>query len=262
MSAVNSKVLFFLAAAVATDAELAAINRLQTVYREVKVCDGSVADAAKYGSGLLESFDFLAGTIPTAYSSVEGAVTLTVPSSVAPDQFKVLPAAVSIDASNVDVQQLAAVKSVIDPATGLATMTDLAAHASVVWTSSDETKATVGADGLVTAVAAGTTNVTATLTAGTPVTGITGEADTELLTKAAHGFKTGDYLKLTALTGGTGLTVNTLHFAIVKSVDTLQLASSLANAVAGTAEAFTADISDATLVPAPVTAVCAVTVIA
>lgn len=165
MSAVNSKVLFFLAAAVATAAEVAAIARLETVFRNVKVRDGSVVANNSYGSGLLESFDFLAGTVPTAYSSVEGAVTITIPGATLPDDFKVFPAVLSIDASDVDVQTPAAVKAEI--VNGLATLTNLTGDASVGWTSSDTGKATVHATtGKITAVAAGTTTITATLTIG------------------------------------------------------------------------------------------------
>lgn len=42
-------------------------------------------------------------------------------------------------------------------------------------------------------------------TAGTAVTGITGEADTDLFTKVGHGFTNGDLVILTELSGGTGL---------------------------------------------------------
>jgi uncharacterized protein YjdB len=166
MSANNSKVLFFLAGVNATAAEVAAIARLETVFRNVKVRSGADANLTKYGSGQLESFDFLAGAgIPTAYSAVEGAVTLTVPVATIPDDFKVYPATLSVDASDADVQTPAAVKAEI--VNGLAKLTNLTGDASVGWTSSDETKATVHATtGKITAVAAGTTTITATLTIG------------------------------------------------------------------------------------------------
>ena len=262
MSKVLSVVLFFTASAIPTDAETAQIARLETVFQNVRVRNGAapVADF-KYGE-TLEPFDFLAGTnIPSVFSSVEGAVTIAVPSAVNPDQFKVFPAAVTIDASNADVQQLAAVKAAI--VNGFAAMTDLSADASVVWSSSDATKATVGAGtGLVTAVAAGSTTVTATLTAGTTVTGGAIEADTDLYTKAAHGFKTGDALKLVSLSGGTGLTAGTTYYFVKSSDDTGKLASSYLNAIAGTVVDVTVDATSVVLVAAPVTATCAVTVAA
>lgn len=261
MSKVLSIVLFFTATAIPTDAEVAQIGRLETVFQNVRVRNGSapVADF-KYGDAL-ESFDFLAGTnIPTVFSEVEGAVTIAVPSAVNPDQFKVFPAAITIDASNADVQQLAAVKAVIT--NGLAAMTDLAADASVVWTNSDDTKATVGADGLVTAVAAGSTVVTATLTAATAVTAGAIAAATDLYTKAAHGFVTGDALKLVSLTGGTGLTAGTTYYFVKLSADTGKLASSYLNAIAGTVVDVTVDATSVVLVKAPVVSTCAVTVAA
>lgn len=263
MSANSSKVLYFTAGSVPTVREIAEIARLETVFRNVQVRSGAVAGDTKFGSGLAETFDYLSGTtIPAAYSGVEGAVTITVPSDVAPDQFKVFPAAVTIDASNVDVQQLAAVKAVI--AGGLATMTDLAADASVVWTSSDGTKATVDADGLVTAAAAGEATITATLTAGTAVTAGAIEADTELYTKAAHGFQTGDALKLVSLTGGNGLTAGTTYHFRKVTVDTGMLCASYANAAAKTPVPVnvTVDGTDVVLVKAPQVSTCVVTVAA
>lgn len=43
------------------------------------------------------------------------------------------------------------------------------------------------------------------LTAGTPITGVTGVAATDLFTKASHGLTNGDLVILTALSGGAGL---------------------------------------------------------
>lgn len=269
MSKVLSVVLFFTATAFPTAVELAQVARLETVFRNVKVRDGSAAAADLRFSGGLEAFDFLAGpNIPAAYSSVEGAVTIAVPSAVNPDQFKVFPATLAVDASNADVQQLAAVKAVIT--NGLAAMTDITTDATVAWASSDATKATVGAaTGIVTAVAAGSTTVTATLTAGTAVTAGAIAAATDLYTKAAHGFTTGLALKLVSLTGGTGLTAGTTYYFINTKLtggavdpDTGKLASSYANAIAGTAVDVTVDATSVVLVAAPVTSTCVVTVAA
>lgn len=262
MSKVLSIVLFFTASAIPTDAEVAQIGRLETVFQNVRVRNGAapVADF-KYGDNL-ETFDFLAGTnIPTVFSEVEGAVTIAVPSAVNPDQFKIFPAAITIDASNLDVQQLAAIKAVIT--NGLAAMSDVTTDATVAWVSSDPTKATVGAaTGILTAVAAGATTVTATLTAATPVTAGAIAAATDLYTKVANGFVTGDALKLVSLTGGTGLTAGTTYYYVKLSADTGKLASSYLNAIAGTVVDVTVDATSVVLVKAPVTSTCAVTVAA
>ncbi len=260
MSRVLSTVLFFTATAIPTAVEMSAVSRLETVFQNVLVRNGSapVADF-KYGD-TLESFDFLALACGQGCEAVRVSVTIAVPSAVNPDDFKIFPAVLSLDASNLDVSQLAAVKAEI--VNGLATMTDLAAHASVVWTNSDDTKATVGADGLVTAVAAGATTVTATLTAATPVTAGAIAATGDIYTKAANGFLTGDALKLVSLTGGTGLTAGTTYYYIKSTDDTGKLASSYANAIAGTAVDVTVDATSVVLVKAPVTSTCAVTVVA
>lgn len=263
MSANTSKVLYFTTGSIPTARETAEISRLETVFRNVQVRSGAVVDDTKFGSGVLESFDFLAGTaIPSAYSGAEGAVTIAIPSDVAPDQFKVFPAAISLDASDADVQQLAAIKATI--VNGLAAVTDHATDASVVWTNSDDTKATVDGDGKVTAVAAGTTTVTATLTAGTAVTGGAIEADDDIYTKAAHGFQTGDALKLVSLTGGTGATAGTTYYFRKLSANTGYLCANYAGAVAQTPTPVnvTVDATDVVLVKAPQTSTCAVTVVA
>lgn len=264
MSAVTSKVLFFTADDVMSAAEAAQVARLETIYRDVQVRNGAATAAEQRFSGALESFAYLAGTVPSAYSTGNEGLVLTTPSPVNPDHFKVFPATLGIDASNADVQQLAAVKAVIDPATGLATMTDLAAHASVVWTNSDDTKATVGADGLVTAVAAGSTTVTATLTAGTAVSAGAIEADTDVYTKAANGFITGQKLRLVSLSGGTGLSAGTDYFYRRLTVDTGYLCATLADAVAETPVPVnvTVDATSVVLVDTPVTSTCVVTVAA
>ena len=260
MSKVISKVLYFIAAAVPTAPELAAIARLETVFQNVQVRNGSLPIAdQKYGARF-ETFDFLAGTtIPAEYSAIEGAVTITAPSGVAPDQFKLFPATCTIDASDVDKAQLCAIKAVINPATGLAEMTNMSADASVTYVSSDTGKATIGATGLLTAVAAGSTTITATLRASAAKTAVA-IATTGIATKTAHGFVTGDALDLVSLTGGTGLTAGTPYWAIKIDADTFKFASSYANAVAGTAVAVTLLSADAVVGKAAQTSTCVVTV--
>lgn len=261
MSKVLSKVLYFMAGAVPTGPEAAAILRLETVFHNVQVRNGGLPIAQhKFGSNF-EAFDFLAGTtIPAEYSAIDGAVTISAPSAVAPDQFKLFPATCTIDASDVDKAQLCAVKAEIDPATGLAKMTDVSGDASVTYSSSDTGKATIGATGLLTAVAAGSTTITATLTAGTAVTGGAIEADDDIYTKTGHGFVTGDALKLVSLTGGTGLTAGTTYYFHKLGANTGYLCSSYANAIAATPVAVTVDASSVVLVAAPQTSTTVVTV--
>lgn len=257
---ITSKVLYFTAGPVPTAKELAEINRLMvTRPSKVFVRNGATAADTLYGTAI-EPCDFCAGpAIPTAYNAK---TVITVPGSLAADQFKVLPATLSLDASNLDVTQLSANAVTIDADTGLAIVTNLAADAAVVWTNSDDTKATVGGDGLVTAVAAGSTTVTATYTPGTQVTGGVIEADDDIYTKSGHGFNTGDALKLVSLSGGSGLTAGTTYYFIKLSTSTGKLASSFANAVAGTAVDVTVDATSVVLVAAPQTSTCVVTVVA
>lgn len=249
------KVLYFCAGVKPTTRELAEIARLEKFFAQVLVRRGDSAADASYGSGAEElaaeitaGTTMLAGTkIPSAYSGTTGAITLTIPSVANPDQFAVFPAAVTIDASNADVQQLAAVKAIINPATGLAEMADLAANAMVTYASSDETKATVSATGLVTAVAAGAANITATYQPGTSVTAGAVEADDEIYTKAAHGFQTGDQVRLVSLTGGTGLTAGNDYFFKKLSASTGYLCATLADALAGVPVAVSVDATDVVL---------------
>lgn len=76
---------------------------------------------------------------------------------------------------------------------------------------------------------------------GSSLTGCTGEADDDLITKAAHGLETGDPVTFVSGTGFTGLTAGTRYFAIKASASTFKVASSYANAVAGTGIDITVD---------------------
>jgi hypothetical protein len=73
------------------------------------------------------------------------------------------------------------------------------------------------------------------------LTGVTGEADDETMTKAAHGLRLGQEIVYVSGTGFTGLTAGTCYYAIPVSADTFRLATSAANARAGTAVALSAD---------------------
>ena len=79
------------------------------------------------------------------------------------------------------------------------------------------------------------------------LTSVTGVAATDLLTKANHGLTTGQRVDVVSITGGSGITAGDVTYAIVVSSSTFKLATSAANALAGTAINFTTDITDATL---------------
>lgn len=262
MSVVTSKVLYFTVGAVATASEVAEISRLETAFRNVQVRDGSSLADTKYGENF-ESFDFLAGPgVPAEYSGIDGAVVIAVPSATNPDDFEIFPAVIALDVSDANTQKLAAVKAEV--ANGLASLTDLAEHASVTWSSENESFVTVDTDGNLTPIGAGgPVDVTATLQAAASITGIAGEADDDIFTKVAHGLQTGDAVDLLDLGSGTGFgAVDDTRYVIRLSADTFKLATSYANAVAGTAIDITGDATAAVICKARVSAACAVTVTA
>lgn len=158
-------VLFFLAGQVATAAEkdqIAALTARGDLSVGVRAGGGMIAGTKpadqRFGSAL-EACDYVAGTVPTAYNAK---------TVIKPVVFAVFPAAISLDASNVDLQQLVAA-SLVD---GVAA--NLAADAAVVWSVVGGTTdvVTVDGDGKLTAVAAGSRTVRATYTyaAGRTVT--------------------------------------------------------------------------------------------
>jgi len=257
-------VLFFTAGMLPTAVELSQISRLETAFRSVKVRRSDVAADTLLGTRI-ETCNYVAGVnIPAAYTDADkgNKPTIALPSDINPDDFKVFPAILTIDASDVDVQTPAAVKAEIDATTGKAKMTNLTGDATVTWASSDATKATVNAStGKITAVAAGSTNITATLQASASITGVAAAAATDLFTKAAHGLALGDAVDLLALGSGTGFgSIGNTRYVIPVSADTFKLATSYANAVAGTAIDVTGDATNATICRARVSAVMALTV--
>lgn len=76
---------------------------------------------------------------------------------------------------------------------------------------------------------------------GTQLTGVTGANAGDLMTKVAHGLLTGDPVTFVSGTTFTGLTAGTKYWAIKASADTFQVATTYANAIAGTAVALSAD---------------------
>lgn len=82
------------------------------------------------------------------------------------------------------------------------------------------------------------------LTAGTPITGVTGVAATDLLTKASHGLTNGDLVAFTSLTGGAGLATNTPYWVVGVNGNDFQVSS----ASGGAAIDITSTLTDATIV--------------
>jgi hypothetical protein len=79
---------------------------------------------------------------------------------------------------------------------------------------------------------------------GTQLTSVTGANAGDLMTTnggAAHGLVTGDPVTFVSGTTFTGLTAGTRYFAIKASATTFQVATTYANAIAGTAVALSAD---------------------
>jgi hypothetical protein len=76
---------------------------------------------------------------------------------------------------------------------------------------------------------------------GTAITGIAGEADTEVFTKTAHGLVDGDRVRFPALTGGSGLTADTgRYYVIDAAANTFKVSAT----VGGAAVNFTTDVTD------------------
>lgn len=73
------------------------------------------------------------------------------------------------------------------------------------------------------------------------LTGVSGEADDETFTKAAHGLRLAQEVVYVSGTGFTGLVAGTHYFVVPVAADTFRLATSEANALAGTTVALSAD---------------------
>ena len=82
----------------------------------------------------------------------------------------------------------------------------------------------------------------ANTTSGTALTSVTSTASTDLFTKAAHGLVTGQTVTAAGFSAGTGLTSGGGTYYVIRvSSSTFQLATSYANAIAGTAYDVSAD---------------------
>lgn len=161
------KVLFFIVGLTPTADELA---KIAGIVGNVQIRTNK--KSALYGTRL-ESADGLAGTIPAAYKTASGGTA--VDTAIFPDgdvtpnntvgiaALKVFPVNPGGIAAAGGTKQLMAVKAVVDPVTGVVTLSDVTT--ACAWTSATPAKATVGAGtGLVTGAAggAGTSVITAT----------------------------------------------------------------------------------------------------
>ena len=75
----------------------------------------------------------------------------------------------------------------------------------------------------------------------TALTGVTGANSGDVMTSAGHGLQTGDPVTFISGTSFTGLTAGTRYFAIKLTDDTFQVATTYANAIAGTEVVLGAD---------------------
>lgn len=73
----------------------------------------------------------------------------------------------------------------------------------------------------------------------------TGEADTELFSSTAHGLAVGDPIVFTSLTGGTGLTEDTVYYVIASGLT--DNAFKVSDEVGGSVAAFSTDVSGCTV---------------
>jgi hypothetical protein len=89
----------------------------------------------------------------------------------------------------------------------------------------------------------------ANTTSGTALTGVAGTASTDVLTKADHNLATGQQITITFASGFTGLTSGTTYYVIRVDSSTFKVATTAANALAGTAIDITADGTGATVTP-------------
>lgn len=83
------------------------------------------------------------------------------------------------------------------------------------------------------------------LTAGTAITGVTGTASDDKLTKSSHGLSNGNLVVLQSLTGGTGLSEDIPYYVVGVDGNDFQLSY----VSGGSAINFTTDISSVSVVP-------------
>jgi hypothetical protein len=82
------------------------------------------------------------------------------------------------------------------------------------------------------------------LTAAAAITGVTGVAATDLLTKSGHGLSNGNLVVLASLSGGTGLVVTRPYYVVGVSGNDFQLS----HTSGGSAVDFTSDITSVSVI--------------
>lgn len=161
----NKKILYFTAGPIPTAEELVDIGVLNTLTSpgySIGVRNG--AESGSFGAGI-ESADFVAGTIPTAFNAKTNFGSID---ALKPAKFDLSPNTATIAAlATVQLTPLAVMGTSLDA---------LRAHevlSGVTYASSVPGKATVDSNGLVTGVATGSTVITGTYTytSGKTITG-------------------------------------------------------------------------------------------
>lgn len=160
----SERILYFTAANVPTEAEQAAIDRLEALAASpYSINIRSAATESTMPDE--EDCDYVAGSVPTEYSGVtlfdeDGEI-----SEDKPIGFSVIPSSGSLDHSDGDTLQLYPVG--IEGATAADVALVEISEESVVYVSDNTDVATVSADGLVDTAGAGSCTVTATYTYAT-----------------------------------------------------------------------------------------------
>lgn len=149
------KILYFTAGATPTSTELTEIGILNGLTQpgySVGVRNG--AESASYGAGI-EDCDLVAGTIPTAFNAKTAYGTVN---SLRPVKFTIISA---VTLAALATKQLVPIAIT---GTDLSNLAAAVPDTGVTYASSAESKATVDANGLITAVATGSAVITATYT--------------------------------------------------------------------------------------------------
>jgi len=158
MSVTQKRVGMFTASAQPTEAEQAMIDRLNDLADSpysIQVRNG--AEAADF----VEPFDYVAGTVPDDYSSVDDFGGDGKIDEDRPLALKAFPATLAISSGT---YPLRVVKASGTNAEDIALEDVTASAAGTTYSSSATSKATVSAEGVVEKVAAGTTTITVTHT--------------------------------------------------------------------------------------------------
>ena len=145
----QKRVLYFTAAAAPTVAETAAIARLQAL--ALSAYDVQVRNGAET-LDFLETADYAAGTVPTAYSAValiggDGKID-----ALRPVSFGLFPATYALSSGTIQLRAIKATGSSLD---AISQTSVTAAADGTVYASSNTNFATVASTGIVTKVSAG-----------------------------------------------------------------------------------------------------------